>query len=177
MSSYKIVFAGPVGAGKTTAIGAISDIEPFQTEEVATDETRELKENTTVAMDYGLMKLDGGERIHLYGTPGQERFSFMWEILSDGALGLVLLINNLDRNPIAVFENYIDAFSDYIVSSCLAVGITRMDPGTGPGIDDYQQVLANRSITAPVLDVDPRVPSDVILLTEALLFNADPGIE
>ena len=74
MAQHKIIFAGPVGAGKTTAIGAISDIPPITTDAVASDMTANRKPNTTVAMDYGLMKLDGLERVHLYGTPGQERF-------------------------------------------------------------------------------------------------------
>ena len=69
---YKIIFAGPVGAGKTTSIASISDIEPLETEENATDEVRHLKEKTTVAMDYGLITLASGEHIHLYGVPGQD---------------------------------------------------------------------------------------------------------
>jgi len=176
MSTYKIVFAGPVGAGKTTAITSISDIEPFQTEEHATDEVSDLKENTTVAMDYGLIKLDDGERIHLYGTPGQERFNFMWEILSDGAIGLILLMNNSESDPLQTLEKYLDAFSGHIDSTGIAVGVTRMETGSGPSIDDYHSVLSQRQIVAPVLDVDPRVKNDVIRLTESLLYSLDPGL-
>ncbi|RLW67194.1 MAG: GTP-binding protein, partial [gamma proteobacterium symbiont of Stewartia floridana] len=66
MSDYKIIFSGPVGAGKTTAIQSISDILPVTTDEQASDMTRNLKNGTTVAMDYGLIKLPGTERIHLY---------------------------------------------------------------------------------------------------------------
>lgn len=177
MSTYKIVFAGPVGAGKTTAITAISDIEPFQTEEFATDEVKDMKQNTTVAMDYGLIKLDDGERIHLYGAPGQERFNFMWEILSDGAIGLILLMNNLEQDPLSTLEKYLDAFSQYIASTGIAVGVTRMETGKGPSIDEYHEVLAKRKIIAPVLDVDPRVGNDVIRLTESLLYSLDPGLQ
>lgn len=176
MSSYKIVFSGPVGAGKTTAITSISDIEPFQTEEYATDEVRDLKDNTTVAMDYGLLKLDDGERIHLYGTPGQERFNFMWEILSDGAIGLILLMNNLEADPLNTLEKYLDAFAGHIDSTGMAIGVTRMEAGSGPSIDDYHAVLNKRQIVAPVLDVDPRVKNDVIRLTECLLYSLDPGL-
>ena len=81
MAVYKLVFAGPVGAGKTTAVQSLSDIEVVSTESVATDETRRLKRTTTVAMDYGVMRLDNGDQVHLYGTPGQKRFDFMWDIL------------------------------------------------------------------------------------------------
>jgi len=176
MNTYKIVFTGPVGAGKTTAITSISDIEPFQTEEFATDDVSELKENTTVAMDYGLIKLDDGERIHLYGTPGQERFNFMWEILSDGAIGLIILMNNLEPDPIQTLERYLDAFSGHIDATGIALGVTRMESGAGPSIDDYHAVLSRRQINAPVLDVDPRVSNDVIRLTESLLYSLDPGL-
>lgn len=176
MNAYKIVFSGPVGAGKTTAITSISDIEPFQTEEYATDEVSDLKDNTTVAMDYGLIKLDDGERIHLYGTPGQERFNFMWEILSDGAIGLILLMNNLEPDPLNTLEKYLDAFAGHIDSTGMAIGVTRMETGRGPSIDDYHAVLNKRQIVAPVLDVDPRVKNDVIRLTESLLYSLDPGL-
>ncbi len=87
MAQHKIIFAGPVGAGKTTAIKSLSDIPVMTTDEDATDMTTNRKPQTTVAMDYGLLKLEGGERVHLYGTPGQERFDFMWDILTEGGLG------------------------------------------------------------------------------------------
>lgn len=99
MSNYKIIFTGPVGAGKTTAIGSLSDDAPLSTDENASDMTRERKPRTTVALDYGVMKLDGKEKIHLYGTPGQERFDFMWDILTEGGIGLVLLLNNSRPDP------------------------------------------------------------------------------
>lgn len=66
MTHYKIVFSGPVGAGKTTAIASISDIPPVTTETRPTDETRDIKATTTIAMDYGVLRLSGTERIHLY---------------------------------------------------------------------------------------------------------------
>ncbi len=93
-NQYKIIFIGPVGAGKTTAIGAISDEPPIRTDASASDMTKQRKSSTTVAMDYGVMNLSEGEKIHLYGTPGQERFNFMWDILSVGGIGLVLLLTN-----------------------------------------------------------------------------------
>ena len=76
MSNHKIIFTGPVGAGKTTAISSISDMPPLTTDEAASDMTRNRKSGTTVAMDYGVMNLQASERIHLYGTPGQERFDW-----------------------------------------------------------------------------------------------------
>ncbi|MDW8091784.1 MAG: ATP/GTP-binding protein [Meiothermus sp.] len=85
----KLVVAGPVGAGKTSFIQSLSELPVVETDEWASEAVG--KEKTTVALDYGLLRLDGVP-IHLFGTPGQERFCFMWEVLVEGALGLVLLV-------------------------------------------------------------------------------------
>lgn len=176
MSVYKIIFSGPVGAGKTTAIASISDIEPFQTEELASDETAIMKENTTVAMDYGMMKLEDGERIHLYGTPGQQRFDFMWEILTDGGIGLILLLNNESPNPLDDFEFYLGAFREFIDKTGLAVGVTRMEQRTKPDLDDYNSLLEKHKLRCPVFEIDARNTEDVTMLTSSLLYSIDPGL-
>jgi signal recognition particle receptor subunit beta len=176
MSTYKIVFAGPVGAGKTTSIASISDIEPFTTEEFATDEVRSLKDKTTVAMDYGLMELANGEHIHLYGVPGQMRFDFMWEIITEGGIGLVLLLNNENDKPLEEMECYLDSFKSFIERTALTVGVTRMQPGKGPSLDDYAACLARRGMRAPVFEVDGRKAEDVVTLVQSLLYTLDPGL-
>ena len=178
MDSYKIIFTGPVGAGKTTAITAISDIEPFATEEVATDEVRNMKEHTTVAMDYGVMKLDSGERIHLYGTPGQERFDFMWEILTEGGIGLILLLNNETTDPLKEMEFYLDVFKEFIDKTNVVIGVTRIKNTTSAcRLTDYHRVLTERNLKIPVFDVDGRNQRDVVILTQALLHSLDPGVK
>lgn len=178
MSTYKIIFTGPVGAGKTTAISAISDIEPFSTEEVATDDTKMIKLNTTVAMDYGMIKLGEGqgERIHLYGTPGQERFDFMWDILVDGGIGLILLLNNTNPNPIEDMEFYLNAFKEFITNTSVAIGVTRMDDQRRPSLDDYHKILEKHKLVCPMFEVDARNAEDVTMLTMALLYSLDPGL-
>ena len=176
MSTYKIVFAGPVGAGKTTSIASISDIEPFTTEEFATDEVRSLKDKTTVAMDYGLMELANGEHIHLYGVPGQMRFDFMWEIITEGGIGLVLLLNNENDKPLEEMECYLDSFKSFIERTALTVGVTRMQPGKGPSLDDYAACLARRGMRAAVFEVDGRKAEDVVTLVQSLLYTLDPGL-
>lgn len=176
MSVYKIIFTGPVGAGKTTAIASISDIEPFRTEELASDDTRMLKANTTVAMDYGLMKLEDGERIHLYGTPGQERFDFMWEILTEGGIGLILLLNNANPDPIKDLEFYLDAFSAFIGETGIAIGVTRMNENPKLNLDEYAKILDKHNLHCPVFEVDARNAEDVIMLTSSLLYSIDPGL-
>ena len=110
MIENKIIFTGPVGVGKTTAISAISDIPPVSTDAFASDMTAGRKDHTTVAMDYGVIQLDEDTKIHLYGTPGQERFDFMWQILSKGGMGLILLLDNTRGNPLKDLKFFLDSF-------------------------------------------------------------------
>lgn len=178
MNTYKIIFTGPVGAGKTTAIAAISDIEPFATEEVATDEVANMKEHTTVAMDYGVMKLENGERIHLYGTPGQARFDFMWEILTEGGIGLILLLNNESPEPLKELEYYLDVFKEFIDNTSVVIGVTRSgSESANCNFTDYHRALSDRKLNIPVFEVDGRQQRDVVILTQALLHSLDPGVK
>ena len=89
MQTVKMVISGAVNAGKTEFIKAISEIEVVSTERRATDDTKLIKKETTVAMDFGRIAVADDLVLHLFGTPGQKRFDFMWEILSEGMLGLV----------------------------------------------------------------------------------------
>ncbi len=177
MSNYKIIFSGPVGAGKTTAISALSDTPIISSNEQATDMTRERKRETTVAMDYGIMKLDGDERIHLYGTPGQERFNFMWEILVEGGIGLILLLNNNRPDPFKDLKFFLESFEDFITDTAVAIGVTRMDEAQTPSLEDYHEYLETENRKFPVFEVDARERADVSLLVEALLYSLDPGLE
>lgn len=102
LKSVKIVVSGGFGAGKTTLVGSVSEIVPLRTEaemtseSVAVDDTRmlERKTTTTVAMDFGRITFDGGIRLYLFGTPGQDRFGFMWDDLVKGALGAVIMVDS-----------------------------------------------------------------------------------
>jgi signal recognition particle receptor subunit beta len=95
----KLLIAGGFGAGKTTLVGAISEVRPLRTEEdlseigIGIDDTTavEQKRTTTVAMDFGRITFPSGVVLYLFGTPGQERFWFMWDELAFGALGAVVL--------------------------------------------------------------------------------------
>ena len=127
---YKLVFAGPVGAGKTTAIQSLSDIEVVRTEANATDEVRLLKQTTTVAMDYGRMNLPNGDQVRLFGTPGQKRFDFMWDILIENALGLVLMLNAASSDPVDDLRSYVQSFRSFIDSTALVVGLTHVENGS-----------------------------------------------
>ena len=91
--AVKIVVTGPFAAGKTTLIRTISEITVLSTEKDITDDTRSRKAETTVAMDFGRITIDRDLVLYLFGTPGQDRFDFMWEILGEGMLGYVVLVD------------------------------------------------------------------------------------
>jgi len=94
--AYKILVAGHFGAGKTTFIKTISQIKTLETEKKTTlAEEKAKKATTTVAMDYGEFEIDG-KKIHIFGIPGQERFSFMWPILAKNTVGFVYLLDSTD---------------------------------------------------------------------------------
>ena len=173
----KIIFAGPVGAGKTSAIASISDVEIVKTEALATDEVALRKLNTTVAMDYGVLKLDDGSKIHLYGTPGQDRFDFMWEILTIGGIGLVLMVDNAREDPIKDLEHYLNAFKRFIGQTDVVVGVTRMDMKSTPTLDDYNKKAEEMGLRVPIFEVDARQRKDVKALLLALLAILDPGLQ
>lgn len=166
---YKIIFGGQVGAGKTTAISMISDIPVAKTEANASDSVALRKAQTTVAMDYGVINLSSGEKVHLFGTPGQERFRFMWDVLTVGGLGLVLLVDNASENPLDDMMIYIHAFREFIEKNALVIGITRSDLSPMPQLGHYQEKLRAIGICVPVYEVDARKTEDVESLLMTLL--------
>jgi len=172
---YKIIFTGPVGSGKTTAIAAISDIAPVQTDVAASDMTKTRKASTTVALDYGLIIVEGGERIHLYGTPGQERFNFMWDILMTGGIGLILLLDNTRPDPFKDMRFFLNSFRSFIDKTGVAIGVTQMDLDNRFSIDDYSDQLKLLNLNPPVFSVDARVKQDVSLLVQSLMYSIDPS--
>ena len=173
----KIIFTGPVGSGKTTSINAVSDIAAVGTEAKASDEVALRKANTTVAMDYGVLNLEDGKKVHLYGTPGQDRFNYMWEILSEGAMGLVILIDNLRPDPLADLDNYLNAFRKSITAcgNAVVIGVTRTetDPQSGL-IDRIHERLKALNLRIPIFETDGRRREDVKRMLLALLALIDP---
>ena len=152
LTAYKILIAGGIGAGKTTLVGAISEVRPLHTEEALSTESVGFddlsgvdgKTTTTVAMDFGRITLTGRLVLYLFGTPGQERFWFMWDELSYGALGAVGLA---DTRRLADCFPSVDYFEKRQLPFVIA--INRFDDS--PHYDPEDVRIA--------LDLDPRVPA------------------
>jgi signal recognition particle receptor subunit beta len=172
----KLVFTGSVGAGKTTAIGAISEIPPITTEAAPSeDHVVARKKTTTVAMDYGQLTLDKSVKLHLYGTPGQRRFDFMCHILTQGALGLIILIDNTHPDPMGELDYYLNLNAAFLRSSAAVVGVTHYDVTARPSVQDYYDCLSERGDPWPVVHVDARDGRDVAMLIHTLLAQLEFG--
>ena len=170
---YKLIFTGSMGAGKTTAIAAISEIAPVRTDVVNTDRKSSNKATTTTALDYGEVTLPAGDKLRLYGTPGQARFDFMWNILSEGALGVIVLVDNSRPDPLEDLREYLSAFRDTVVRSRAVVGIGRSELNPVPGLDAFHTVTHTLGLVAPILSVDVRRREDVLLLLDVLFHQIE----
>jgi uncharacterized protein len=170
VAEYKILITGPMGAGKTTAIAAVSEIGVVSTDVKNSDTAQSQKATTTVAMDYGQISLGDSDRLRIYGTPGQERFDFMWKILSRGALGLIILLDNGRPNPLQDLNKFLDGFAPLITETGAVVGVSnKPNIPNSPSIDAYYEVLAARNMMLPLFEVDVRKKGDVLLLLDSLL--------
>lgn len=172
----KFVFTGCVGAGKTTAISIISEIPVISTEAKPSEASViKRKASTTVAMDYGEITLADQTKIHLYGTPGQRRFDFMCHILTEGALGMVILIDNSHEDPLAELDYFLNLNAAFLQKNAAVIGISHYDITTEPSIDDYYQVLSERGDPWPIFHVDAREVNDVALLLNTLVTMLEYG--
>jgi uncharacterized protein len=157
-ASTKIVVAGGFGVGKTTLVGAVSEIDPLRTEALVTQESAghddtthvQAKSTTTVAMDFGRITLAENLVLYLFGTPGQRRFWFMWDDLVKGAIGAVVLVDTrrLDDSFAAV---------DYFEAKGLPfiVALNQFDGAGDYGPEEIREALAVPA-HVPVITVDAR---------------------
>ncbi|QDL55535.1 GTP-binding protein [Rhodoferax aquaticus] len=175
MNEYKILISGTTGSGKTTAIGVVSDSLPIVTDVKNTDPTVS-KLLTTVGLDFGLVELESGNRLRLFGTPGQDRFDFLWKILAKNALGLIILIDNSRPKPLEDLEKYLNGFSEFLGNTPCVIGVGRLPECPDPDVDAYADFLFNRQCLVPVVPVDVRQRDDVLMLIDILLTQIEADL-
>jgi len=113
MQTVKMVVTGPFNSGKTEFIQTVSEIDVVSTERKITAEAEKVKESTTVAMDFGRITVDNELVLYLFGTPGQKRFDFMWEILSEGMLGFIVMIDSTRPETFREARSILETFRAY----------------------------------------------------------------
>ncbi len=113
MQTVKMVVTGPFNAGKTAFIQSISEINVVSTERKISSEAERVKNTTTVAMDFGRITVDEDLVLYLFGTPGQKRFDFMWEILSEGMLGFIVMVDSTRPETFREARSILETFRAY----------------------------------------------------------------
>lgn len=112
-TTVKMVITGPFNAGKTQFVQTISEIDVVATERAISNEEERIKENTTVALDFGRITVGDDLVLYLFGTPGQRRFDFMWEILAQGMLGFVVLVDSARPETFREAMSILETFRAY----------------------------------------------------------------
>jgi small GTP-binding protein len=140
LQTVKMVITGPFSSGKTQFIRSISEIEVVATERKVSSEAEKIKESTTVAMDFGRITIDKELVLFLFGTPGQRRFDFMWEILSEGMLGFVVMVDSSRPETFREAKSILEIFRAYAPTPYV-VAANKQDHPDAWSVDDMRIAL------------------------------------
>lgn len=140
MQTVKMVVTGPFNAGKTAFIRTVSEINVVSTERKISHEAEKVKETTTVAMDFGRITIDEDLVLYLFGTPGQRRFDFMWEILSEGMLGFIVMVDSCKPETFREARSILETFRAYAPTPYI-VAANKQDLKDAWDIDDLRIAL------------------------------------
>jgi len=141
MQTVKMVVTGPFNAGKTEFIRSVSEIDVVSTErKISSSAERTVKEATTVAMDFGRITVDDDLVLYLFGTPGQKRFDFMWEILSEGMLGFIVMVDSTRPETFREARSILETFRAYAPTPYV-VAANKQDMKEAWEIDDMRHAL------------------------------------
>lgn len=178
LEKYKIIITGEMGAGKTTAITTLSDT-PLVSTEVKNNDIENTKQSTTVGMDYGSIQINPHIRLLLFGTPGQKRFSFMWDILCRGSLGTIILVKADSPSLYDTLKYFIDFFYKH-GSSNIIVGVSHCFEQNAVPVHIIQNYIQQNCIVKnlPVIPCDPRNKESMLLVLKSLvaLISADSEV-
>jgi uncharacterized protein len=174
-TAVKIVVTGPFSAGKTTLIRTISEITVLSTEKDITDHTRSRKAETTVAMDFGRITIDRDLVLYLFGTPGQDRFDFMWEILGEGMLGYILLIDSSRPDSIEEAVGIHAAFRK-MANVPFVVALNRTE-GIEPADEQRVRSALELAEGVPVVPCDATDRESVKSVLLALLYSVVDSLD
>ncbi len=174
-TAVKIVVTGPFSAGKTTLIRTISEITVLSTEKDITDHTKSRKAETTVAMDFGRITIDRDLVLYLFGTPGQDRFDFMWEILGEGMLGYILLLDASREDSLEEAVGILAAFRK-MAKVPFVVALNRSE-GIDPGDEDRVRSALELGDDVPVVPCDALDRESVKSVLLALLYSVVDSLE
>jgi len=177
MQTVKIVITGPFNSGKTSFIQTVSEIDVVATERKITSESERVKETTTVAMDFGRITVDDDLVLYLFGTPGQKRFDFMWEILSEGMLGFVVMVDSTRPETFYEARSILETFRAYAPTPYV-VAANKQDMPDAWDIDDMRIALrlSKEVKLLPCVATDKESVKRVLLeLLYSILAEMDAG--
>lgn len=164
MQAVKMVITGPFSSGKTEFIGSISEIDVVSTERKITSAAELVKDSTTVAMDFGRITVGDDLVLYLFGTPGQRRFDFMWDILSQGMLGFVVMVDSTKPETFREAKRILETFESY-ASTPYVVAANKQDMDDAWEPDDLRIILKLREQVKilPCIATDKESVKNVLL--------------